>query len=228
MSSGESRSDTFAATPPLKFVRLISSWAASYKPKLANASMIIAVFHISVSFFHGKVRKVIYVVPPEDLRKKGKIWRLLKSLYGTRDASQVFAAYVEEGLYDHGLQRNAVVPCLYWGAMPETLGVHWGDDFIFGIPDDTAGDLEQLMREVKVCATVPTVWMNKKHNNTYHWLAQHCMLDKTDQKHNMQRKKQRDSCLIPRVLRSVCSTFVQVLQRSTRTQLEFSMSRNAK
>ena len=49
--------------------------------------MIIAVFDISVAFFHGKVRKVIYVVPPKDLRKKGKIWRLLKSLYGTRDAS---------------------------------------------------------------------------------------------------------------------------------------------
>ena len=43
VNTGESRSDTFAATPPLKFVRLILSWAASYKPKRANASMIIAV-----------------------------------------------------------------------------------------------------------------------------------------------------------------------------------------
>ena len=83
------------------------SWAASYKPKRADASMVIAVFDISVAFFHGN-----YVVP-QDLRKKGKIWRLLKSLYGTRDASQVFATYVEEGLNDHGFQRHAVVLCLY-------------------------------------------------------------------------------------------------------------------
>ena len=55
--------------------------------------------------------------------------------------------------------------------------------------------------------TALTVWMNKKHNNTGHWLAQQCTLDKTDQKHNMQRKKQRASRLIPRVLRSVCSNF---------------------
>ena len=119
--------------------------------------MIIAVFDISVAFFHGKVRKVIYVVPPKDLRKKGKIWRLLKSLYGTRDASQVFATYVEEGLNDHGFQRNAVVLCLYWGAIVEALGVHWGDDFIFGIPNDKANDLEQLMREVfkvKICERI--------------------------------------------------------------------------
>ena len=45
----------------------------------------------------------------------------------------------------------------------------------------------------------------QEHYNADHWLAQHCTLDKTDQKRNMQPKKQRDSCLIPRVLRSVCS-----------------------
>ena len=44
VNTSEPRSDTFAATPLLKFVRLILSWAASYKPKRANASMIIAVF----------------------------------------------------------------------------------------------------------------------------------------------------------------------------------------
>ena len=91
--------------------------------------MITAVFDISVAFFHGKVRKVIYGVPPKDLCKKEKIWRLLKSLYGTRDASQVFATYVEEGLNEHCVQRNAVLPCLYWGAVFEALGVHWRDDF---------------------------------------------------------------------------------------------------
>ena len=46
------------------------------------------------------------------------------------------------------LPENAVVPCLHWAAMLEALGVHWGDDFILGIPDDMAEDLEQLMREL--------------------------------------------------------------------------------
>ena len=148
---------TFAQISLYVRVRLILSWAASYKPKRANALMIIAVFDISVAFFHKKVRKVIYVVPPKNLRKKGKIRRLLKSLYGTRDATQVFATYVEEGLNEHGFQRNAVVPCLYWGATLEAFGVHWRDDFICGIPDDNADDLEHLMREVlkvKICERI--------------------------------------------------------------------------
>ena len=36
VNTGESRSDTFAATQPLKFVRLILSWAASCKLKRAK------------------------------------------------------------------------------------------------------------------------------------------------------------------------------------------------
>ena len=94
----EPRPDTFAATPPLKLVRLILNWAASDKPKLANAPKTIAAFDISAAFFRGKVRKVIYMVPPKNLRKKWKIWRLLEGLYGTLDASQAFPACVEKGL----------------------------------------------------------------------------------------------------------------------------------
>ena len=72
--------------------------------------MIMVAFDIAIAFVHGKVRKLIYVLPPKDLDKKRKIWKLLKSFYGTRDASQVFALCVEEGLSDHGFQRSAVVP----------------------------------------------------------------------------------------------------------------------
>ena len=93
--------------------------------------MIIMVFDISVAIFHGKVRRTIYVLPPKDLRKKG---RLLKSLFGTRDASQVFATYVENGLDGHGFQRNVVVPCLYASTALETFGVHRGDNCIFAVP----------------------------------------------------------------------------------------------
>ena len=41
--------------------------------------------------------------------------------------------------------------------MLEALGVHWGDDFIFGIPDERADDLEHQMREVfkvKICERI--------------------------------------------------------------------------
>ena len=98
---------------------------------------------------------VLYAMPPKDFRK---IWRLLKSSvkFVTR---VVFATDVEEGLNDHSLQRNAVVLCIRARCWKQL--VHWGDHFIFGIPDDRADDLERLMREVfkvKVCERIALVF----------------------------------------------------------------------
>ena len=119
--------------------------------------MILMLFDISVAFFHGKVRKTIYVVPPKDLRKKGFTWRLIKNLYGTRDVSQVFQTPVADNLGENGLDRNAVVPCLYWSNDLKALDAHWGDDFIYAIPDYMGDGQEALMREVfkvKCCVRV--------------------------------------------------------------------------
>lgn len=90
------RSDCFVAAPPLKFVRLVMSWAATHKPKRSankGRQMILMISDVSVAFFHGNVRLVLYVVPPRDLRELHTIWRLQK-LYGTRDASHVFSEYI--------------------------------------------------------------------------------------------------------------------------------------
>ena len=40
----------------------------------------------------------MYVVPPEDVRKEGKIWKLVKPLYGLDDASRKFWLNVRENL----------------------------------------------------------------------------------------------------------------------------------
>ena len=110
--------------------------------------MIIAVFDISVAFLHGKVRKVIYVVPPKDLRKQGKIWRLLQSLHGTRDSSQVFATYVEEGTQRSWLSEKCGGAMFVLGRNAGSTWCALGRRFHLCIPDDKADDLEQLMREV--------------------------------------------------------------------------------
>ena len=92
-----------------------------------------------------------YVVPLEDLRMKRKIWSLL------RETSQVFATHVEEGLNEHGLQKDALVPWWYWKATLKTCSVHWRDGFILAIASVRANDLEQLVREtfrVRACECV--------------------------------------------------------------------------
>ena len=60
-------------------------------------------------------------------------------------------------------------------------------------------------RLIEVHMTVQTSWTNERHNNASVWSTQHWTMDRTDQKHNTQRKNDRDSCLTPRVLWSACS-----------------------
>ena len=64
------------------------------------------------------------------LRRKRKIWSLLKNRCGIHDTSQVFATHVEEDLNEHGLLKDALVPWWYWKAMLKTCSVHCGDGFI--------------------------------------------------------------------------------------------------
>ena len=47
-----------------------------------------------------------------------------------------------------------MVPCLRWdwGAVLDALGVHWGDDFVFGTRDDRADDREVF--KVKICGHI--------------------------------------------------------------------------
>ena len=50
------------------------------------------------------------------IRRKRKTWSLLKNRCGFCDTSQVFVTYLEEGLNEHGLQKDALVPWWYWKA----------------------------------------------------------------------------------------------------------------
>ena len=119
-------------------------------------------FLANASFADLKARRnrdtiSFYVVPPEDLRRKRKIWSLLKNRCGIRDTSQVFATHVEEDLNEHGLQKDASVPWWYWKATLKTCGVCRGDGFIPAISGVKENDLEQLMREtcrVRACERV--------------------------------------------------------------------------
>ena len=98
-----------------------------------------------------------HVVPPKDLRRKRKIWSLLKNRCGIRDTSQVFATHVEEGPNEHGFQKDALVPWRYWKTALKTCGVYWRDGFIPAISGVRANDLVQWMREtcrVRVCERV--------------------------------------------------------------------------
>ena len=123
-------------------------WSSGYFGPHPRQRSLQRVLLANASFADLKARRnrdtiSVHVVPPKDLRMKRKIWSLLKNRCGIRDTSQVFATYVEEGLNEHGLQKDAVVPWWYWKATLKRCSVHWRDGFIPAISGVRANDLEQ-------------------------------------------------------------------------------------
>merc|ERR1712002_463743 len=52
----------------------------------------------------NKLDREVFMKPPEDIRKEGKIWKLLKPLYGLDNASRKFWLKVKETLTELGLR----------------------------------------------------------------------------------------------------------------------------
>ena len=96
---------------------------------------------------------MIYVVPLKDLRKKRKIWRLLKSLCGTRDAGQVFATYMEERPQRSWFSEKCAGAMFVLGRNAGTTWCALRRPFHLWHADG----LQQLMREVfkvKICERI--------------------------------------------------------------------------
>ena len=57
----------------------------------ANQNFRVVSMDIKAAFLQAKkLDREVFVRPPDDIRKEGKIWKLLKPLYGLDDASRKF------------------------------------------------------------------------------------------------------------------------------------------
>ena len=82
----------FAATPPLEAKKILFSLAVTegygFDREGRNEGMKLDFSDIRKAFFNAPARRVVYVELPHELAESGMCGRLLKSLYGTRDAAQ--------------------------------------------------------------------------------------------------------------------------------------------
>ena len=71
----------------------------------ANEGFKVVSMDIRAAFLQAnKLDREVYMRPPEDIKKSGKVWRLLKPLYGLDDASRKFWLKVKETLTGLGLR----------------------------------------------------------------------------------------------------------------------------
>ena len=120
------RDDIFAATPPLEALKLVLSVLASTRrQKYWKLDSI----DIKRAYFHAKAKRDIYVRLPAEDHQDGMCGKLVKAMYGTRDAASNWAAAYMEFMTNQGFAVGKVTPCLFWHKDRQLIVETHGDDF---------------------------------------------------------------------------------------------------
>ena len=132
--------ETFAATPPVESVYALMS-AFMSKKEHGEKRKLMGACDVSRAHFMGRAARDIYVeLPEEDRVHPGDpgpmMGKLLRSMYGTQDASQIFQKDYQEWLKGNGAEFSALCPAIF--KVKNLIGLVHGDDFL------VVGSLEEL------------------------------------------------------------------------------------
>lgn len=132
--------DTFAATPTSLGQRLLL--------KIASEKGLVVKFgDISCAFpyAHLPPEEKIYLLPPESERRPGKVWKLLRALYGLRRSPQYFQDHFAGELEKLGFRRLLSDPQLFYNKNLEIyLMAHVDDMMIAG----SHKNVEKVVKEL--------------------------------------------------------------------------------
>merc|ERR1712112_631426 len=106
----------------------------------ANFSFKMVSMDIRAAFLQAKtLDREVFVRPPKDIEKEGKVWKLLKPLYGLDDASRKFYLKVKETLQKMGLKTLPGDDAVYYehkdGELKGLILSHVDDFTIAGRPE---------------------------------------------------------------------------------------------
>ena len=140
----------FAATPPLEAQKLLFAMAVTegvgYKAGEREHGMKLAFIDVKRAYFYAKAKKNIFVKLPEEDAEPGMCGRLLKSMYGTRDAASNWEDCYMDFSNDIGFVSGVASPCVFKHKTRKLwLTVH-GDDFTLLGSD---ADLDWFENEIK-------------------------------------------------------------------------------
>ena len=144
-------SQLFSAVPPLEAVKVLVSIMMSVSLSSKGKPLKLRRCDISRAHFQGTAQRLIYIrLPAEDRQKYGedKVGRLIKSMYGTQDASHIWQLdYVnlicgELG----GFRRGKHSAALFHNPNQDVrMAVH-GDDFVCLSDDDGLKHIDSLLK----------------------------------------------------------------------------------
>lgn len=154
-----SEAEVFASMPPNEALKLLISAMAS-GPYAGTEKLVLAVFDVSRAHFYGVSRRRVYVEMPDGWKSPGYCGVLLKTMYGTQDAAQVWHETWSGHLEASGIAVGVATPSLFCGRNGTIRGLCHGDDFVVVCSSKVVDDFENLLEErseLKQCGILKTI-----------------------------------------------------------------------
>jgi hypothetical protein len=117
--------DFFAATPPLEALRLLLALAAT-----GGEDTKLEVLDARKAHLHAFADRTVFTQLPPEEASAGYCARLVRCLYGTRDAPKRWEAFLAEQLVAIGFAKGRASPCCYFHAALGVRCIVHGDDFV--------------------------------------------------------------------------------------------------
>ena len=114
---------TFAATPPLASLKHLSSFMTTRR-RVRGAPLRLRMLMMDVSRarVHAPCAREMYIRPPEEDATPGMVGKLLRAIYGARDASNQWDSLFNDIIAKLGYDVGVSNPCLYGR---KTMVVNW-------------------------------------------------------------------------------------------------------
>ena len=141
--------ELFSAMPPLEALKLMMSILVGRGRTTRGGVLKMGLYDISRAHFYGVAKRRVFVALPEEEAKPGKCALLLRTMYGTRDASATWQDDYLEHLEAKGAyKRGSASPAIFRGTgADETAGLVHGDDFAVLSDDEGLDAMEALLGE---------------------------------------------------------------------------------
>ena len=139
--------DTFAGTPPWEGTKFIISKAMTQQRGKRGEWLKkkILILDISRAHFHPECRRELFIKLPIEAGGTG-YGRLLRCMYGTRDAAAEWENFHKEKLQGAGYRAGTSCTCVFASEDGESSGVVHGDDFFFEGAEERLNEMEAELR----------------------------------------------------------------------------------
>ena len=123
---------TFAAAPPLEGLRMMVSLAMSGQQGVPlKDRKVLAFYDVSRAHFHSPAKRLMFVKTlPEDTYIRSGIAKMLKAMYGSRDAGRCWDDFSDTAMKALTFKAGDFCPCVYYSEELDAPCWRHGDDFV--------------------------------------------------------------------------------------------------